>query len=159
MRKSDSLKSDWVLFLKKALLLAEKAAQEDEVPVGAVVVVDNQIVGRGYNQREAKQNPCGHAELLALQAAAKKLGSWRLIGATVVVTLEPCPMCLAACQQARVSRVVYGAEDLKGGALSLGYFLNRDFRLNHRFEVIYEAFSPASEILKEFFRKKRSRHH
>ena len=155
MRKPDSREISAVRFLEKAMLLARKAADEDEVPVGALVIIDGKIVGRGYNRRESKNDPCGHAEISALQSAARKIGSWRLIDATLVVTLEPCPMCLAACQQARVARVIYGAKDPKGGAISLGYPLHQDVRMNHRFEVIFEEFGPASEVLKAFFKAKR----
>jgi tRNA(adenine34) deaminase len=120
-----------------------------------VVVRDGQIIGRGYNQREQKQNPLAHAEIVAIQEASNKVGSWRLTGCVLVVTLEPCPMCLAASQQARVSQVIYGAADPKGGALSLGYRLNEDTRTNHRFSVTLIETPECSRILKEFFEKKR----
>jgi tRNA(adenine34) deaminase len=143
--------------LPEALELAKKAAAEDEVPVGAVVVQDGKIIGRGYNRRETDQNPLSHAELEAIRDAARSLGSWRLERCTLYVTLEPCPMCLAACQQARVERVVYGARDPKGGALSLGYKLHEDARTHHRFTVDYEETPECGKILSEFFSKKRNR--
>lgn len=152
MTDSDKIK----LWMQEALLLARRAAAEDEVPVGAVVISpEGQIVGRGYNLREQICNPVAHAEMLAIQDAAKTLGSWRLTDCLLVVTLEPCPMCLAACQQARVVKVIYGAVDPKGGALSLGYLLHQDSRTNHRFEVQYEAEPECGLILSRFFQKKR----
>ncbi len=142
-------------WLREALRLAEEAAGDDEVPVGAVVVRDGEIVGRGRNRREKSGDPLGHAELLALRDAAKAVGGWRLESCELYVTLEPCPMCLAACQQARVERVVYGAADPKGGALSLGYELHADSRLNHRFRVERVDDRECGEILSRFFREKR----
>jgi tRNA(adenine34) deaminase len=128
--------------MEECLALAQKAADENEVPVGAVIVQDGKIVGRGYNRRETEQNPISHAEIERC---------------VLYVTLEPCPMCLAACQQARVERVVYGAKDPKGGALSLGYKLNEDARTNHRFAVDFEETPACGKILSEFFSKKRNR--
>ena len=143
--------------MKLALELAKRAGAEDEVHVGAVVLLDGKVVGEGYNRREQDHNPVAHAEVLAIQAAAEKLGSWRLENCELYVTLEPCPMCLAACQQARMQRVVYAASDPKGGALSLGYRLHEDPRTNHRFAV-EEAPDPAcGAILSNFFRTKRKR--
>lgn len=142
--------------LARALELAREAAERGEVPVGAVVVDGNgAIVGEGRNFREEKQSPVGHAEIAAIEAAAAKLGSWRLLGCTLYVTLEPCPMCLAAAQQARVARVVYGTPDPKGGAISLGYSLHADERTNHRFAVERVETPEASSILKKFFAAKR----
>jgi tRNA(adenine34) deaminase len=145
------------IWMQEALSLAQKAAQEDEVPVGAVVVYQNQVIGRGYNQREHHHDPLAHAEMRAIAEAAQFLKSWRLIDCLLVVTLEPCPMCLAACQQARVQEVVYGALDKKGGALSLGYRLNEDVRTNHRFPVYYLETPKCSQILKDFFSSKRTK--
>jgi tRNA(adenine34) deaminase len=149
---------DWTQAMTEALALARQAASEDEVPVGAVVVetASGRIVGRGRNRREADQNPLGHAEILAIGEAARSLASWRLSGHTLVVTLEPCPMCLAACQQARVDEVVYGAKDPKGGALSLGLCLHEDARTNHRFPATFAESSECGAVLTEFFRAKRN---
>src|SRR3954447_8827162 len=114
-------------FMDMALELARQAAACDEVPVGAVVVdPEGRIVGKGFNLREQAQSPLAHAEILAIEGAARALGSWRLIGCSLYVTLEPCPMCLSACQQARLAQVIYGAKDPKGGALSLGYAVHQD---------------------------------
>lgn len=142
-------------WMDQALALAHEAAARDEVPVGAVVVKDGEVVGRGYNLRETDQSPIAHAEILAIQDAARTLGSWRLMGCELFVTLEPCPMCLAACQQARVERVIYGAKDPKGGALSLGYSLHEDQRTHHRFQVAFEESVECGRILSQFFQNKR----
>jgi tRNA(adenine34) deaminase len=141
--------------MKEALFLAEKAAAEGEVPVGSLVVKDGQIIGSGYNKREGLKNPIAHAEVIAIQEATKALKSWRLIDCVLVVTLEPCPMCLAAAQQARIGKVVYAATDKKGGALSLGYRLNEDVRTNHRFPVQQVEMHECGQILTEFFAKRR----
>jgi tRNA(adenine34) deaminase len=143
--------------MNQALELAQKAADQGEVPVGAIVVHAGKVIGRGYNLRENAQNPIAHAEVLALQDAAKSLGSWRLLDCTLIVTLEPCPMCLSACQQARVANVFYGAVDPKGGALSLGYKVNEDVRTNHRFPVTHLPDARCGEILRAFFSKKRGK--
>jgi len=145
--------------MREALALAAEAAKLDEVPVGAVVVElsSGRVVGRGMNRRETRHDPAGHAEIEALQDAARTIQSWRLVGCALVVTLEPCPMCLAAAQQARIDRIVYSADDPKGGALSLGYRLHEDERTNHRFPIERLELPECSEILKEFFRKKRQK--
>lgn len=149
----------WDAWLQEALRLAREAEKLDEVPVGAVVIrsSDGAVVGRGFNRRETDQSPIAHAEVLAIAEAARALGSWRLTGCELAVTLEPCPMCLAACQQARLDRVVYGVGDPKGGALSLGYKLHEDARTNHRFEVAHHATPECGAVLTEFFRRKRGR--
>jgi tRNA(adenine34) deaminase len=141
--------------MKEALKLAKRAASEDEVPVGAIVVKDGTIIGRGYNRREQEQNPISHAEIDAIREAARSLGSWRLMGCELYVTLEPCPMCLAACQQARLTSLVYGTPDPKGGAISLGYKLHEDTRTNHRFSVRFQETPECGAVLTEFFRAKR----
>src|SRR4051812_22800739 len=111
-----STESNRCLWISEALTLARLAQDADEVPVGAIVVgPDGRVIGRGHNRRETDQDPLAHAEVLAIRDAARALGSWRLVGCKLIVTLEPCPMCLAACQQARVEEVVYGASDAKGG--------------------------------------------
>jgi tRNA(adenine34) deaminase len=144
-------------WMMAALQQAHEAELKDEVPVGAVVIHQNKIIAKGQNTRETEQNPIGHAEINAIAAASKTLNSWRLIDCTLVVTLEPCPMCLAACQQARISKVIYGASDPKGGALCLGYHLHQDLKTNHQFSVEYFESSECSKILKYFFSKVRKR--
>ena len=142
--------------MDQALALARKAADEDEVPVGALVLdASGAVLGSGYNRREQDHDPCSHAEIHAIQDAARKIQSWRLTDCTLIVTLEPCPMCLAAAQQARLKLIVYSAQDPKGGALSLGYRLHEDPRTNHRFLVRQLIVPECGEILSDFFRKKR----
>jgi tRNA(adenine34) deaminase len=118
-----------------ALALADEAAAAGEVPVGAVVLRDGRVVGSGRNRREASGDPTAHAELLALRDAATAVGTWRLDGCTLVVTLEPCPMCAGAVWAARISRVVFGAADPSAGASGSLYNVAVDTRLNHQSEV------------------------
>ena len=142
--------------MEAALQLAGEAAARGEVPVGAVVVLDGRIVGRGANRTEARQDPTAHAELLALRDAAGRLGSWRLTGTTLYVTLEPCAMCAGACVLARIDRLVYGAHDPKAGMCGSLENLVEDPRLNHRIEVVRGvAAREAGELLREFFRGRR----
>ena len=141
--------------MQEAIELAKRAASEDEVPVGAVVIYKGQVIGRGYNRREQNQDPLAHAEMMAIQEASLALKSWRLLECTLLVTLEPCPMCLAAAQQARVEQVIYGTSDPKGGALSLGYRIHEDLRTNHRFKAMLIEEPACAHLLKEFFKKKR----
>ncbi len=145
-----------IKWMEHALNLAEKAALEDEVPVGAVIIQNEKIIGQGYNQREKSHNAIAHAEIIAIQKASHFLKNWRLIDCLLVVTLEPCLMCLAAIQQARMSGIVYGSLDPKGGAISLGYSIHEDKRTNHRFPAYFTETPRCSQILKEFFAKKRS---
>ncbi len=119
-------------FMRAAIDEAMAAWDEDEVPIGAVVVHEGRIIGRGHNQRERLQDPTAHAEILAITAAAAHLGSWRLEGCTLYVTLEPCPMCAGAIVQARIPRLVYGTPDPKAGACRTLYEITTDPRLNHR---------------------------
>ncbi|HKP58648.1 MAG TPA: tRNA adenosine(34) deaminase TadA [Polyangiales bacterium] len=122
-------------FMREALAEAAAAADGGDVPVGCVLVKDGQIIARGHNHRQRRQDPVAHAEVLAIRAAAETLGSFRLIGVTAYVTLEPCVMCAGALVNARVPRVVYGCDDPKAGALWSLYTIGADPRLNHRFEV------------------------
>ncbi len=144
------------LFMMRALQLADQAASEDEVPVGAVVVHGNRIVGSGYNQREALNDPTAHAEMIAITQAAATLDSWRLEDCTLFVTLEPCPMCAGAIVQARIPRVVYGARDPKAGAVDSLFRLLDDPRLNHRASVTGGVLGEqCGMLLSEFFAAKR----
>jgi tRNA(adenine34) deaminase len=118
-----------------ALREAKKAGDRGEIPIGAVVVKDGAVIGRGYNLREAKHDPVAHAEIIAIRQAARKLGNWRLSGATLYVTLEPCLMCMGAILLARIGKVVFGCYDPKGGAAGSLYDLSNDLRLNHRLPV------------------------
>ncbi|HSL85013.1 MAG TPA: tRNA adenosine(34) deaminase TadA [Thermoanaerobaculia bacterium] len=122
-------------WMRTALAEAEAAAALGEVPVGAVLVRADEVVGRGHNRREIDQDPLAHAELLAVREAARRLGSWRLVGCTMYVTLEPCAMCAGALVNSRVERLVFGAWDPKAGYCGSLGDLARDPRLNHRLEV------------------------
>lgn len=135
---------------------AKLATDHGDVPVGALVVVDGRIIARRHNEREAANDPTAHAELLAVRDAAEATGSWRLTGATVVVTLEPCPMCAGALQQARVARVVYGAADMKAGACGSLYSLGSDPRLNHEFATTHGVRAEeCARLLTDFFATRR----
>ncbi len=135
---------------------ARSATDHGDVPVAALVVVDGHIVARRHNEREAANDPTAHAEVLALRDAAEATGSWRLDGATVVVTLEPCPMCAGALQQARVARVVFGATDMKAGACGSLYNLGCDPRLNHEFAVTQGVRAEeCAALLTDFFADRR----
>ncbi len=142
--------------MEKAYRLAEEAGVRGEVPIGALIIRDDALISGASNTKEADKDPTSHAELLAIRAACQTLGNWRLTGAILITTLEPCPMCLAAAQQARVKAVYYGATDLKGGALSLNYTLHDNPKLNHQFEVHSFPFEPAKKILTDFFRARRN---
>ena len=138
--------------MSQALQLAEQAAQLGEVPVGAVVVVGGEVVGRGYNRREVDADPLSHAELKAVAEASQKLKSWRLSEATLYVTLEPCTMCAGALIQARLGRLVFGALDPKAGAVGSLYNLLKDPRLNHQVEVTGGVMDlECGKVLKDFF--------
>ena len=141
-----------------ALAEARAAAQEGEVPVGAVAVFEGRVVGRAHNQRELLRDPTAHAEMLALTQAAAALGRWRLAGVTLYVTLEPCVMCAGAMVLARIDRLVYGADDPKAGAIRSLYRVVEDPRLNHRVEVRSGVLADeCGGLLSEFFRQRRSR--
>lgn len=146
-----------IFYMKKALELANKAAEIGEVPVGAVVVKksNGEIVGEGYNRREVDKDSIAHAEIIAIENASKKLGGWRLIDCELFVTLEPCPMCAGAIINSRIERVVYGAMDKKAG--SCGSVVNLfDLPYNHKPELTGGILSEeCSSILSEFFKKLR----
>jgi len=143
-------------FMQEALELARKALDSEDVPVGALVVHENRVIGRGYNQREKLHDPTAHAEMIALTAAAEYLGQWRLDDCTLYVTLEPCAMCAGALVLARMNRLVYAATDPKAGACESLYQLTRDPRLNHRVETVAGVLAePAAELIRNFFRHRR----
>ncbi len=143
-------------WMELALAAAQQAAAENEVPVGALIVRDEQIIATGYNLREQAKNPTAHAELLAITRAAAALGDWRLEHCTLYVTLEPCVMCAGAIVLARIPRVVYGASDPKAGAVSSLHQLLTDPRLNHRCEVTSGILAErCGRILTEFFQAQR----
>jgi len=155
-------------YMRLAIEEARKAAEADEVPIGAVVVyepidpgtrrplAEPKVIARAGNQRERKKDPAGHAEFVAMLQAARELDAWRLEHCTVYVTLEPCIMCAGLMHQARIRRCVYGAPDPKAGALGTLYRINEDERLNHTFEVTSGVLQDeCASLLKEFFAAKR----
>lgn len=152
------MEKDDAYWMGKAIAQAKKAEAIGEVPIGAVVVKDGAVIARGHNLRESRQDPAAHAELIAIRKAAKKLSSWRLTGATLYVTLEPCTMCMGAVILSRLDRVVFGSHDPKGGAAGSLYDLSDDKRLNHSV-----ALTPGvrgdetSAMLSEFFSALRAR--
>jgi len=145
------------VFMRSALALAEEAARAGEVPVGAVVVHDGAVVGRGANQPITTHDPTAHAEIVALRDAARTLGNYRLAGCTLYVTLEPCAMCAGAIMHARVARVVFGARDPKTGACGSVVDLFAERRINHHTEVTEGVLAEASgRLLSGFFAARRS---
>ncbi|MFC1835623.1 tRNA adenosine(34) deaminase TadA [Thermodesulfobacteriota bacterium] len=144
-------------FMKMAFELAVEALELGEAPVGAVFVKDGHVIGSGFNRIETDNDPTAHAEILALREATKKIGDWRLSGATIYVTLEPCMMCAAALLHARVDRVVFGAYDNRWGGLGSLFDLAHDPRINHELEVVPEVMKKeCSELLTSFFRRLRN---
>ncbi len=139
-------------YMREAIAEAAAAGALGEVPVGAVVVVDGKIVGRGGNRRESARDPTAHAEMIAIREAALAVGGWRLVGATLYVTQEPCPMCAGAIVNARVERVVFGCDNPKAGAVKTLYRLLEDERLNHRVKVEQsELAAECGALLTKFF--------
>ena len=145
----------WTCYMEQALALARRAAALGEVPVGALVVKDGQVIGRGYNRRETDRSPLAHAEIMAIDAASRNLGGWRLLDSALYVTLEPCPMCAGAILHARLDQVVYGASDPKGGAVD---------SVEHLFTLPYNwtpevhtglLQAECAQVLKDFFRELR----
>ena len=142
--------------MRMALQLAQTAGEAGEVPVGALVVKDGEVIGRGANAREASGDPTAHAELLALREAARALGTWRLVGTTIYATLEPCPMCAGGLVAARVSRLVFAAPDPKAGACGSLYNLCADPRLNHELPVERGVLAQdAGKLMTEWFTARR----
>ena len=143
--------------MKLAVESARIAEENGDVPIGAVVVYQDQIIGKAYNQREQLKDPTAHAEIIALTQAAAYLKSWRLNGCTMYVTLEPCPMCAGALVLARIDRLVYGCDDPKAGAVKSLYNIVTDGRLNHRLKVTAGVLAEeCSRQLQHFFQKRRT---
>lgn len=156
MSDNRNASKDHTPFMERALELAQHAANVGDVPVGAVMVYDGAIVGEGFNQREADNDPLAHAEMRAIADAAKRLGRWRLSGCTLYVTLEPCPMCAGALVNSRVDHLVFGAKDPKAGAVVSLFNLVADPRLNHEMSFIEGIHADAcAHLLKQFFKKRR----
>ncbi len=144
-------------FIREALIEADKAARIGEVPIGAIIVLEGKIIARAHNLKETTGDPTAHAEILALRAAAQLRQGWRLSGATLYTTLEPCPMCAGAMVMARIGRVVYGAGDPKAGSAGTLMNIVQDERLNHKVEITSGVLATeCGNILKEFFRKRRN---
>ena len=143
-------------WMQQALGLARNAAALGEVPVGALVIRDGQMIGAGSNAREQHQDAIRHAEIDAISAACKHLGSWRLTGCRLIVTLEPCLMCAGAIYQARIGKVIFGAMDPKAGAMGSLYSVHEDTRLNHRLPVVSGVLAAdCAAILRAFFKARR----
>jgi tRNA(adenine34) deaminase len=154
---SSSIPQQHELFMRRALDEARRALEENEVPVGAVVVRAGEVIASAHNERERLRDPTAHAELVAIARAAKALASWRLEGCTLYATLEPCPMCAGAIVQARIPMVVYGAADPKAGAVQSLFELLSDPRLNHQAQVIAGILAePCGELLSRFFQQQRA---
>lgn len=146
-----------VYYMRMALVQAVNAFEQDEVPVGAIIVHSGRVIGAAHNQREMLRDPTAHAEMLAITQASEALSDWRLNGCTLFVTLEPCPMCAGALVNARIDRVVFGAWDPKAGAVVSLFNIGSDPRLNHRFSVSAGVMQQdCGDLLTEFFRRKRA---
>ncbi len=145
-------------YMRLAIEEAKRAAALGEVPIGAVIVRDGEVVGRGYNLRETGKDPTLHAEMIAIREASQRLGGWRLIGCRLYVTLEPCPMCAGAIVQARIEQVVYGASDPKAGCAGTLMNLLDESRFNHQVPVVAGVLADeCGQLLKDFFRKLRKK--
>lgn len=144
-------------YMLQAFKLAEEAYDEGEIPVGAIIVKDEAVVGKGYNQTERLTDPTGHAEILAISAACSTLDNKYLNGCTIFVTKEPCPMCAGALVWSKIDRIVYGATDAKAGACGSAFNLAANKKLNHQIEVVQGIMEQDCEwILKRFFEERRS---
>ncbi len=157
MKQKQSPDRDWSPYMKRAMEVAKQGEALGDIPIGAVVVnAEGDIVSEAYNEREIDKDPTAHAEVLAIQRAAKKSDQWRLVGYTVVVTLEPCVMCSGALSLSRVDRVVFGASDPKAGAMGSIYEIHNDKRLNHVIDVVPHVLEEeCRNMLVGFFRAKR----
>lgn len=143
-------------FMLEAISQAHKAEEIDEVPIGCVIVKDGQIIAKGHNLREKHQSSLAHAEIIAIEQACKQLGTWRLKGCELYVTLEPCPMCSGAILQSRIARVIYGAKDVKGGCIESSMHMYEVSGFNHYPTVTSGILADeCSQLLSDFFRKKR----
>ena len=153
----NDFRRDDVSWMQMALEEAREAAAHDEVPIGAVIVIEDRVIARGANRTIRDCDPTAHAEIVALRAAAKIIGNYRLTGATLFVTIEPCAMCAGAVIQARIARVVYGADDAKGGAARSCFRLFDDPRLNHKVDFTPGVLAEESVmLLQKFFTSRRA---
>lgn len=143
-------------FMKEALKEAKRAYEKEEIPVGAVIVKDNKIIARAYNQKEEKRDTTKHAEIIAIQKASKKIDAWRLQDCEMYVTLEPCSMCAGAIIQARIKKIYIGTMDEKTGACGSVLNLLEDYKFNHKVEIEKDILKPeCEEIIKQFFKELR----
>ena len=146
------------IYMREAVNEAKKAFELDETPIGAVIVQDGKIIGRGYNRRNSEKNPLCHAEIIAINEAAKYIGDWRIENCTIYVTVEPCPMCAGAIVQARIPTVLFGTENVKAGCCGSVLNLMQQEKLNHRAEVISDVLKEeCSSLMKEFFKNMRKK--
>jgi len=156
LRETDGGQTDDARFMEAALALAQEARERQEVPVGAVVVVDGAIVGRGYNQPIGSQDPTAHAEIVAIRQAAQGIGNYRLTSATLYVTIEPCQMCVGAMVHARIARLVYGAPEPKAGAIESAMQAHEHPALNHRLAVTGRVLEDeCRDVMQAFFKERR----
>ena len=147
-----------IRFMKEAIKEAKKAELIDEVPIGCVIVCNDKIIARGHNVRETKKTPLGHAEIIAISKASKKLDKWRLEDCDIYITLEPCIMCAGAIIQSRIKRIIYGAHDYKGGALGSSIDVLSANNINHHPEVISGVLEKeCSSIISNYFKQKREK--
>lgn len=147
-----------VAFMQEALSLAKKAKDLDEVPIGAVIVFNDKIIAKGYNQRNTKKNPLAHAEIQAIEEAAKAIGDWRLEGCSIYVTLEPCPMCAGAIVQARIDKIIFGTRNPKAGCGGSIINILDEPKFNHQVEIVEGICQEeCSKILKDFFAEMRNK--
>ncbi|HOA81834.1 MAG TPA: tRNA adenosine(34) deaminase TadA [Defluviitaleaceae bacterium] len=147
-----------VAFMQEALSLAKKAKDLDEVPIGAVIVFNDKIIAKGYNQRNTKKNPLAHAEIQAIEEAAKVIGDWRLEGCSIYVTLEPCPMCAGAIVQARIDKIIFGTRNPKAGCGGSIINILDEPKFNHQVEIVEGICQEeCSKILKDFFAEMRNK--
>lgn len=148
--------AEWIPYMRLALDEAKKAGAIGEVPIGAVIVKDGKVIASGYNLKETSKDPTNHAEMVAIREASRSLGGWRLLGCTLVVTLEPCPMCAGAIVQSRIGQVVYGADDPKAGCAGTLMNLLEEPRFNHQVEITSGVLAPECRaLLTQFFRSLR----
>jgi len=147
-------------YMRIAIDQAAIAEQNGDVPIGAVIVYENRVIAKAYNQRQQLNDPTAHAEIIALTQAAEAVGNWRLEGCTIYVTLEPCPMCAGALVLARIDRLVYGTDDPKTGACGSLYNIAQDSRLNHRVEITPGVLMEDCKAqLQAFFQRRREKNH
>lgn len=158
MSETDYFREEDYKWMQAAIAEAERAEAIGEVPIGAVIVKDGEIIGRGYNLRETSLDPTAHAEMIAIREASRHLGAWRLLDCTLYVTLEPCPMCAGALVQGRIRKVVYGTTDPKAGCAGTLMNLLQEPRFNHETELVGGLMQQeCADLLTRFFRRLRKR--